>query len=176
MTNIFVSFARANEESDKAIIAILSKMSNEDREKSRKSFYGSLSALVRHVMGGTQYFLTLFKDSVAGNAKAQKALNSSAKITMPEGKKLGEADWENLAAGIKAVDKAYIDFVSALSEEDLSAPVKIDWFKGKPAEVPLYFMLQQLISHGTHHRGQISQILDSLKIEHDYSGINVKFL
>jgi uncharacterized damage-inducible protein DinB len=37
-------------------------------------------------------------------------------------------------------------------------------------------MLQQIVVHGTHHRGQISQILDSLKIDNDYSGINVRFL
>jgi uncharacterized damage-inducible protein DinB len=37
-------------------------------------------------------------------------------------------------------------------------------------------MLEQHVAHNTHHRGQISQILDSLKIENDFSGINVKFL
>jgi uncharacterized damage-inducible protein DinB len=37
-------------------------------------------------------------------------------------------------------------------------------------------MLYNLTAHGTHHRGQISQILDELKIDNDYSGINVQFL
>jgi uncharacterized damage-inducible protein DinB len=37
-------------------------------------------------------------------------------------------------------------------------------------------MLHNLGAHGTHHRGQISQILDELKIDNDYSGINVRFL
>jgi uncharacterized damage-inducible protein DinB len=54
--------------------------------------------------------------------------------------------------------------------------VKLDWYKGKPATVPLSVMLQQLVTHNLHHRGQISQILDSLKIDNDYSGINIKFL
>jgi len=95
---------------------------------------------------------------------------------LSEEKKLDYAGWKKLIADFKAIDKAYIDFAAALSDEDLTAPVKIDWYKGKPAEVPLHFMLQQLVSHGIHHRGQISQILDSLKIDNDYSGINVKFL
>ena len=176
MKEIFLTFARANEESDKAVISILDKMSNEDRDKNRKSYYGSLSDLTRHVLGGTYYFLGLFRDSVADNVKAQKALNSLAKVNIPEEKKLGEEGWKKLCAEFKVVDKVYIDLVSALEDEDFSAPVKIDWFKGKPGEVPLSFMLQQLISHGIHHRGQISQVLDSLKIDNDYSGINVKFL
>ena len=176
MKEVFVSFARANDEADKAVIAILDAMSNDDREKSRKSYYGSLSGLARHVLGGTFYFLSLFRDSVANNSKALKALDAMAKAKMPEDKKQTEDDWKNVCAGFKVVDKAYIDFVSALDNEDLSAPVKIDWYKGKPDSVPLYFMLQQLVNHGTHHRGQISQILDSLKVDNDYSGINVKFL
>ena len=176
MKDIFLSFAQANEEADKAVISILGGMSNEDREKSRKSYYGSLSGLTRHVLEGTFYFLSLFRDSVAKNQNALKALDSLAKAKIPEGKKLKEENWEELCAAFKIVDKAYVNFVAALGDKDLSAPVKIDWYKGKPGEVPLSFMLQQLISHGIHHRGQISQILDSLKIDNDYSGINVKFL
>ena len=176
MKDFFVNFARANEEADKAIVTILDKMTNVDREKTRKSYYGSLSGLARHVLGGTCYFLGLFKESVANNAKAQKALASLAKIVTPEAKKLGEEDWAMVTAGIKAADKAYIDFVSALDDEALSAQVKIDRYGGKPATVPVSFMLQQLVAHGIHHRGQISQILDSLKIDNDYSSINVKFL
>jgi uncharacterized damage-inducible protein DinB len=37
-------------------------------------------------------------------------------------------------------------------------------------------MFSQLIAHGTHHRGQISQVLDELGIDNNYSGINVAFL
>jgi uncharacterized damage-inducible protein DinB len=54
--------------------------------------------------------------------------------------------------------------------------VECPFYKGKPATVPMHFMLQNITAHGLHHRGQISQILDSLKIDNDYSGINVKFL
>ena len=176
MENVFISFARANEESDKAFIAILNEMSNEDREKNRKSYYGSLSSLTRHVMGGTFYFLSLFTETVANNPAALKALEPFGKIEFPKAKKLSEEDWKKVVADLKIVDKAYIEFVSALKDKDFSLPVKIDWYKGKPPTVPLYFMLQQLVAHNIHHRGQISQILDSLKIDNDYSGINVKFL
>lgn len=176
MKDIFVAFAKANEESDKAVISILSGMSNEDREKSRKSYYGSLSGLARHALGGTVFFLSMFREAVAKNAKALAAIDSIAKVEIPEGKKITEEAWKKFEAAAKKIDKACVDFVSALSDKDFAAPVKLNWYKGKPADVPLSFMLQQLVAHGTHHRGQISQILDSLKIDNDYSGINVKFL
>jgi uncharacterized damage-inducible protein DinB len=176
MKEIFLAFAKANEEADKTVAGILGKLSNEDREKSRKSYFGSLSGLYRHVLGGTTYFMTgLFKAAVPKNAKAQKALEPLAKLENFKGK-LTEAQWKKVVAGAKILDKAYVDFVEALGEKDFSLPVKLDWYKGKPATVPLSFMLQQLVSHGAHHRGQIAQVLDAMKIENDFSGINVKFL
>ena len=176
MKEVFLAFAKANEESDKAVLAILNKMNHADLVKNRKSYYGSLAGLASHVLGGTYYFLGLFREAAAKNAGALKALDALAKVTLPEGKKLTEDQWKKLAAAFKTVDKAYVDFIQALDEKEFSSPVKLNWYKGKPAEVPLYFMLQQLSAHGVHHRGQISQILDSLKIDNDYSGINVKFL
>jgi uncharacterized damage-inducible protein DinB len=175
MKELFVTFAQFNEDADKAVTAILDKMTNEDREKSRKSYYKSLSGLYCHLLGGTVFFLGMFKEAVPGNAAAQKALKPLGKVELFQGK-LTEEQWKKAAAGMKAADKAYLAFVESLSEEDLKTPVKLGWYNGKPPAVPLYFMLQQLIAHGTHHRGQISQILDSLKIDNDYSGINIKFL
>ncbi|MDR1319365.1 MAG: DinB family protein [Treponema sp.] len=172
---IFVHFAKYNEEADRAVVSILDKMSQEDREKNRKSFYGSLSGLARHALGGTFFFLGMFRESVAHNGAALKALGPLAGVELFHDKKISEAQWKKVAGDFKTVDKAYVGFVSALSEEDLDAPVKISWYKGK-SQVPLYFMLQQLTAHGIHHRGQISQVLDSLKIDNDYSGLNVKLL
>jgi uncharacterized damage-inducible protein DinB len=175
MKEVFLAFAKHNEEANKAIAGILGKFSNEDREKNRKSYYGSLSGLYSHNVGATCYFLSLFKDAVSGNAEAAKALAPLAKIEELKGK-LSEDQWKKLVSFGKIADKALVDFVATLKDSDFEAQVKIEWYKGKPPSVPLRFMLQQLISHNTHHRGQISQILDSLKIDNDYSGINIKFL
>ena len=175
MKNVFLAFAKHNEEADRAIAGILGKLSNADREKDRKSYYKSLSELFRHNAGAVFYFAFLFRDAVPQNAEAQKALEPLAKIELPKGK-LTEEQWKKAVSFSKTADKALVDFVNALKAEDFEAPVKIDWYKGKPPSVPLWFMLEQFVSHNIHHRGQISQILDSLKIDNDYSGINVKFL
>jgi uncharacterized damage-inducible protein DinB len=175
MKKIFLAFAKANEESNKAIAGILTKLSNDEREKGRKSYYGSLSGLFRHNIGGTVYFLLTIKESVHGNAEASKSLEPLAKYADINGK-LTETQWKNVATACKTADKALVQFISNLKDEDFETPVKINWYKGKPPTVPLWFMLEQLTAHNAHHRGQISQILDSLKIDNDYSGINVKFL
>ena len=175
MKKIFLSLAKYNEESNKTIAAILGKLSNEEREKKRKAYYGSFSGVYRHIVGGTCYFLSLFKEAVSDNAEALKALEPLAKIEDLKGK-LSEDQWKKLVSYAKISDKAVVDFVSALRDKDFEAPIKIDWYKGKPPSVPLWFMLEQQAVHNTHHRGQISQILDCFNVDNDYSGISVKLL
>jgi uncharacterized damage-inducible protein DinB len=175
MKQVFLTFAKSNQEANKTIADILGKLSNDDREKDRKSYYKSLSELFRHNTGATYYFLFLMKEAVAENAEAQKALASLSKIQELKGK-LNEEQWKKAIGFSKIADKSLVDFISALEDKDFQAPVKIDWYKGKPPATPLWFMLEQNISHNIHHRGQISQILDSLKIENDFSGMNVKLI
>ena len=175
MKKIFLTFAKHNQEANKAIAGILEKLSNEEREKDRKSFCKSLSGLFCHNTGVTVYFLYLMKDALSDNAAAQKTLLPLAKCKEQNGK-LTEEQWKQAVSFSKTADKAFIDFINALEDKDFDAPVKIDWFKGKPPSTPLLFMLEQQVSHNIHHQGQISQVLDSLKIDNDYSGINIKFI
>ena len=171
--NEALMYAKYNQDGNKIIYGILSEMLNEEREKNRDSFYGSLSGIFRHVLDGTLFFLGLFKPVLADNEKALKAISSLPTLT--EGP-LTEAQWEALGKTMETVDAAYINMAEALNEADLKLPIKLDWYGGNPDSVPLSFMLSQLVVHNIHHRGQISQVLDSLKIENDFSGIDVAFL
>jgi uncharacterized damage-inducible protein DinB len=116
--------------------------------------------------------------AIPGNAAAQKALSPLAGVPQqPESKvPLNGDQWRAFTGGIKTVDEVLVNFVESLREEEFAAPVDCPFYRGKPPTVPLYFMLQNLTAHGIHHRGQVSQILDSLGIDNDYSGINVEFL
>jgi uncharacterized damage-inducible protein DinB len=167
--------AKYNREANKTIYSILDKMSNEDREKERGSYYGSLSGLLRHIIGGTGFFMEMFKQTLPDNGAVQKLLAAPGGANLPKDK-LSEAQWKDLGAALEKFDNLLVEFTGVLGEGDLEAPVKINWYGGNPASVPLCFMLHNLSAHGTHHRGQISQILDELKIDNDYSGINVQFL
>jgi len=174
--NESVLYARYNQAGNKVIFGLLDKLGNDEREKDRGSYYGSLSGLFRHIIGGTRFFLGMYKTALSGNAAALKAISAiEALPKLPEGT-LSAAQWKELESAVNTVDSAYVAMAEALSESDLGLPLKVEWYGGNPASVPLSFMLSQLVVHNTHHRGQISQILDSLKIENDYSGIDVSFL
>jgi uncharacterized damage-inducible protein DinB len=171
--NDVLMYAKYNEAGNKAIYDILSKLGNEEREKDRKSYYGSLSGLFRHIIGGARFFLGIYGGVLTG--KAADPLKVLGGVSIPEGT-LTEEQWEKLGRTLETVDRAYVDMAAALTDSDCRLPVKTEWYGGNPAEVPLSFMLNQLVVHNTHHRGQVSQILDSLKIDNDYSGISAAFL
>ena len=178
MKELFLTFAQYNREADKTIASILGKLSAEERNKERGSYYKSLTGLAAHVMGGGVFLLGMTKSAVTQNAGALTALEALGKVSVPKGDplQLNEAQWRQFEADWGTADDAMVNFVTALKEEDLKAPMKIEWYGGNPPTVPLFFMLSQILAHGTHHRGQLSQVLDELKIDNNYSGINVAFL
>ena len=165
MKDVFLTFAKYNRDADAAVLSILNKLSNEEREKERGSYYHSLSGLVRHLIGGDSFFCGLFKSAMTNNEAALKALAPIATISVPKDA-LNETQWQDVVKACELTDAALVSFVEALSDEDCKVMVKAPWGNSS-----LTFMLQNLIVHGTHHRGQISQILDELKIDNDYSGI-----
>jgi uncharacterized damage-inducible protein DinB len=173
MNTIYTIFARQNQAAEKSVLEILNKLSNSEREKDRGSYFKSLSGLVRHNGGGTLYILGSLKEALGAASAAAQALSPLEKIKFPEGE-LSEAQWKQLASDIETLDSAYVAFARALSEAELDTQVK--WFTGNPPTVPVHFMLDSLIAHSIHHRGQISQVLDELKIDNDYYGINPAFL
>ena len=128
MKKLFLTFARQNQESNKTIAGILDKLSYDEREKDRKSYYKNLSGLFRHNTGATSYFLNMMKDAVSANEAAQKAIKPLAKIQDFKGK-LTEEQWKQAVSFSNAADKAFVNFVTALEDKDIDAPVKVDWYK-----------------------------------------------
>jgi uncharacterized damage-inducible protein DinB len=175
MKDVFLLWAKYNREANEKVYSLLTALSNEDREKDRGSYYGSLSSLFRHILGGISFFLGMFKGALPDREGVQKILASLEGISLPKDR-LSEAQWKELGAARENLDRLFEDLISVLGDGDFQAPVKLGWYGGNPAAVPLHFLLHNLSAHGTHHRGQISQILDELKIDNDYSGINVQFL
>jgi uncharacterized damage-inducible protein DinB len=165
MKDVFLTFAKYNRDADAAVLSILNKLPNEEREKERGSYYHSLSGLLRHLIGGASFFCGMFKSAITNNEAALKALAPLTTISVPK-EALNETQWQDVLKACELIDAALVSFVEALSDEDFKVTVNAPW-----GSSPLIFMLENLIVHQTHHRGQISQILDELKIDNDYSGI-----
>ncbi|MDR2808413.1 MAG: damage-inducible protein DinB [Spirochaetaceae bacterium] len=174
MKEIFRIFAEQNKAANTVIIHILDAQSQETREQDRGSYYKSLSGLLHHVLGAELFFAGLFKEALVHNPQASKAIAILTGITPPT--EATPDQWKHCAASLAQADDAFISLINALCPDDFQVPVKMKLFGGNPDTVPLSFLLQNLVLHNTHHRGQISQILDELKIDNNYSGISPEVL
>ena len=175
MKNIYQMYAHSFREKNEAIYALLDRLSHEEREKDRASYYKSLSNLFRHVLFGQQLFMDMFRGALGAESAAAKALERLKGLGSEEGA-LSEAQWKALKTRMAEINAALIGFAEALEPAECAAPVTIAWYGGKPPAVPLSFLFHQMAVHTVHHEGQISQILDELKIEHNYASINVAFM
>ena len=173
MKEVLLMYARYNQRANASVAALLDGLTAKARNENRGSYYKSLGGLAKHIAGSALYFQGLFRASMP---VAAKLLKQAAGLKVPGGASLTAAQWAELKATWAAADQAVVDLVRGPGEAELASPIKLDWYGGEPDSVPLCFLLHQLYAHGTHHRGQVSQILDSLGVEHDFSGIDLEFL
>lgn len=171
MKDLLLMYAKYTQSANASVIELLDCLTEDDRNKDRKSFFKSLSGLACHALGSFGYFHGLFRGTVSA-----PALKASEGLEAPESDRLSQAEWSELKKAAAIADQATVDFIRGLDEKDFTRQVKVEWFGGDPESVPLHYLLSVFIMHGVHHRGQISQILDEMGIEHDYSGIDVRFL
>jgi uncharacterized damage-inducible protein DinB len=175
MKKNYLILAKYNGEANRQVFALLDKLSHDEREKERETYYGSLSKLFRHAMMTNVFFARMFRPVLTGKTVALEAATTLENIAVPQGT-LSADQWKVLGEALDISDKCLITLISALDDADFSLPVPTKLYKGNPAAVPFSFLLNSLVIHATHHRGQLSQLLDELKIDNNYSGISGIFL
>ncbi len=66
---------------------------------------------------------------------------------------------EDLAADMRASDREYIDYVSALDHDKLAERIEFAFTDGVPGSMTREEMLMHVITHGVGHRGQVSAVM-----------------
>lgn len=64
-----------------------------------------------------------------------------------------------LSAEIRASDREYVDYVSALDSDRLTEQIDFTFTDGAPGRMSREEMLLHVINHGTGHRGQVSAVM-----------------
>jgi len=66
---------------------------------------------------------------------------------------------QRLSADIRASDREYVDYVSALDREHLAEQIDFTFTDGARGRMSREEMLMHVITHGVGHRGQISAVM-----------------
>lgn len=169
MKTIFQALTKYNSSVNQSIIEIISPLSQEQIMTKTKAFFPSIYDTLFHIFFSDLFWLKRFKDGFTES----KALPGSNLLTL-DGKSLRkeiEADYKKLLEYRKQTDDAILQFIEELDENKLKSTFKYKNFKGEEMENTLWKILLQWLNHQTHHRGQISVLLDMLGVDNDYSSM-----
>jgi len=166
MKEYLVHLLKYNRGANAEVVKILEGMTEAERKADRKAFAKSLHGLFEHVAGGELYLQTQLRNASVPQA-AFKHAYAEKKLKFNEE---NFPDFGDLANAVRVLDDSYVAFAEGLAEKDFETKCAVRGSNEK-LEVNVAWILFHVITHSVHHRGQISQVLDSLGVPNDWSGI-----
>jgi uncharacterized damage-inducible protein DinB len=168
MKNIFQALAKYNGSVNQSIIELLKPLDKEKIMMKTKAYYPSIFETLIHNFFADLNWLKryggVFKES---KALSNRMVSSDQKVLRQE----FDSDYTKLFQYRKETDEVMIQFVNELDEAKLNSVIKYKNYKGEDQEQELWKPLLHWFNHHTHHRGQISVLLDMVGVDHDYSSL-----
>lgn len=169
MKNLFQALAKYNGSVNQSVLELLQPLKRDQVMMKTKAFYPSIFETLLHILAADLNWLRRYRD----NFKENKAFSDTKLLSLDE-KSLRlefESDYTKLFGYRRQVDGLIIQFVNELGENQLSSMLKYKNYKGEEIEKEIWKTFLHWFNHQTHHRGQVSVLLDLLGIDHDFSGL-----
>ena len=166
MTNAISLFARYNDHVDRLMFRVLDDADPELLSRPAGAYFGTIVGIVNHILTSDLGWLVRFRD---GGVASQALMDPALEFEHPGFGKILHAGYDSLKAHQREVDLVILDFVA-----ELTLPDQVFSYvntKGEEHRFRVGDVLLHVLNHATHHRGQISQILDEAGVEHDYSNV-----
>jgi uncharacterized damage-inducible protein DinB len=172
MKRIIDLLGEYNAMTNRDLISILDAAPQDLLRKITGSYFGSILGTMMHLLSGDLLWLERISagndrlriEGVAGGGfrKELAALNDSR-------------DYGQFKKIRKKMDDAILSVMKNIDDTMLATTVKYTDARGMSQEKPLYLVLVHMFNHQTHHRGQITEVLDQHGVENDVSNISWKF-
>jgi len=157
-------FATYSSATNEKVATLLSQLGQQAYAQERNTFFGSIQALHLHLLTTTRFLQTLVRINTGEKYLAGPLTEETLEL---------KTDTVEEVCRLQAeYDKNFQRFTEALDEKDVTHPkTKRTMRSGRTFLLSLSDILTQYMVHTTHHRGQLSQILDELGMEHDIGSV-----
>jgi uncharacterized damage-inducible protein DinB len=169
MKAIFQALAKYNSSVNQSIIEIIEPLSEEKIMTITKAYFPSIFETLLHLFFSDLFWLKRFREVF----QESNALSVSKLVSL-DGKNLRkkfETDYTKFFQRRKQADEVIRQFIEEIDEAALNSVITYKNFKGDDVEKELWKILLQWFNHQTHHRGQISVLLDMIGVNNDYSSL-----
>jgi uncharacterized damage-inducible protein DinB len=168
MKTVFQAFARYNGNVNQSIIELLKPLSREQIMMKTKAYYPSILETLIHTLFADLNWLKryrgVFRES---NVLSHRIVSADQNALRQE----FEGDPTKLFPCRKEADEVIIGFMDELDGAKLTSVIKYKNYKGEDQVQELWKTLLHWFNHQTHHRGQVSVLLDMVGVDHDYSSL-----
>jgi len=168
MKTIFQAFARYNGSVNGSILELVEPLTKEQIMMETKAYYPSIFETLLHNFIADLNWLKRYRDTF----KENKGLDSN--LVSMDDKSLRrefESDYRKFFQYRRQMDDVIIQFVNELDESKLDSVIRYKNYKGEVIEKEIWKTLLHLFNHQTHHRGQVSVLLDMVGVDHDFSSM-----
>ena len=156
-----------NKNANKKLIEILLTVKEEDLIKETNAYFKSVLGTFKHIIQCDIYFFNVYrKYSSKKKIENEDILNYlnedfTFNINIDE-------DLNSLIDIRKKLDDVIIAIVNSIEDFNISGKVIIP---NTVIKKPRYHLIMHALNHSTHHRGEISVMLDQMEYKNDYSNL-----
>ncbi len=169
MKKLFKALAAYNKSVNRSIIELIEPLEKEQIMMITKSYFPSIFETFLHNFMVDLSWLKNNKDAF----REIKALSNSKLISLEEGllRKELESDYTTFFLYRREMDDLISEFIDELNENKLNLVFLYKNAAGEDVGKELWKTLLHWFNHQTHHRGQLSALLDMIGVDHDYSSM-----
>jgi uncharacterized damage-inducible protein DinB len=131
------------------LMGVLELLNDEQFTKDLGSSHGGIHSTLVHIVGAENIWLSRWTDQTVLRLLDRKDYPTLATV---------REKWDKVERGMS-------EFISSLTEENISAVVTYKTTEGKQFCYPLWQIMQHVVNHSSNHRGQIVTMLRQLGIK-----------
>ncbi|MFZ3109773.1 MAG: DinB family protein [Rectinemataceae bacterium] len=167
MKDCLIAMAKYNRQANEAMCVILKSADKEKIGNDCGTFYHSALGALGHIAAAEAIWLKRFA-SFGAYAPLEKSKTLGMEMDAIKAKIA--VDLSEAASLLDELDVVLLEYVEALSDAELSKTVQYKNTRGDVFEKAYWQTILHALTHGIHHRGEVSAMLDIQGIKNDFSG------
>jgi uncharacterized damage-inducible protein DinB len=164
----FSYLARYNRTANESLVAHLASLEPGEIAKPRGSHFGSIQGLLDHIITCDINWLRRFRELFPNDESLNRPRLSPPGHVWTD---YGFPAFDDYRRERGAVDAIFEDWIGSADTSRFGEVLAYSDSHGIPKRYYLRDAVDHVFNHQTHHRGQVSQILDELGVEHDFSNL-----
>jgi len=164
----FALLARYNNLVNDKMYDIVAELPEEKRRRDVGAYFRSIHGILNHIIVSDYIWLRRFR-----GWHADSVVLSDPRVEPPTlalGRDLYER-FDELHSARKVLDGVIASWIDELAESRYEQLLSYTDSAGRPREFVVWQAIGHFFNHQTHHRGQVSEVLDEMQVEHDYSNL-----